>query len=74
MEWSVIDAFAYFNPTSGFRFGAPDFAKIYILSSYHQTSECAEVAINKIRRDSLAKEQRRLSTTTFRRPARPIRG
>ncbi len=57
MEKGVIDAFEYSNPTSDFRFGAPDVAKIYMLSSYHQASECLEVEINKTKWDSLAKEQ-----------------
>ena len=58
MEKGVIDAFEYSNPTSDFRFGAPDVAKIYMLSSYHQASECLEVEINKTKWESLAKEQK----------------
>jgi TRAP-type mannitol/chloroaromatic compound transport system substrate-binding protein len=57
MEKGVIDAFEYSNPTSDLRFGAPDVAKIYMLSSYHQASECLEFEINKDKWDSLAKEQ-----------------
>ena len=57
MEKGVIDAFEYSNPTSDYRFGAADVAKYYMLSSYHQASECLEFEINKDRWDSLAKEQ-----------------
>lgn len=57
MEKGVIEAFEYNNPTSDRRFGAADVAKIYMLSSYHQTSELLEVEINKTKYESLAKEQ-----------------
>jgi TRAP-type mannitol/chloroaromatic compound transport system substrate-binding protein len=57
MEKGVIEAFEYNNPTSDRRFGAADVAKIYMLSSYHQASECLEVEFNKTKFDSLAQEQ-----------------
>ncbi|MBI1416225.1 MAG: twin-arginine translocation signal domain-containing protein [Limimaricola sp.] len=57
MEKHVIDAFEYSNPTSDFRFGAPDVAKYYMLSSYHQANECLEFEINKDRWNGLAQEQ-----------------
>src|SRR5687767_7411635 len=38
MERGVIDAFEFNNPTSDLRFGSPDVAKNYYLSSYHQAS------------------------------------
>ncbi len=57
MEKGVIEAFEYNNPTSDRRFGAADVAKIYMMSSYHQTSELLEVEVNKTKFDSLAKEQ-----------------
>lgn len=57
MEKGVIEAFEYNNPTSDRRFGAADVAKIYMMSSYHQTSELLEVEINKTKYESLAKEQ-----------------
>jgi TRAP-type mannitol/chloroaromatic compound transport system substrate-binding protein len=57
MEKGVIEAFEYNNPTSDRRFGAADVAKIYMLSSYHQPSECLEIEFNKTKFDSLAKEQ-----------------
>jgi TRAP-type mannitol/chloroaromatic compound transport system substrate-binding protein len=57
MEKGVIEAFEYNNPTSDRRFGAADVAKIYMLSSYHQASECLEIEFNKTKFDSLAKEQ-----------------
>ena len=57
MEKGVIEAFEYNNPTSDRRFGAADVAKIYMLSSYHQPSECLEIEFNKTKFESLAKEQ-----------------
>ena len=57
MEKGVIEAFEYNNPTSDRRFGAADVAKIYMLSSYHQPSECLEIIYNKPKFDGLAKEQ-----------------
>jgi TRAP-type mannitol/chloroaromatic compound transport system substrate-binding protein len=57
MEKGVIEAFEYNNPTSDRRFGAADVAKIYMLSSYHQPSECLEIEFNKTKYESLAKEQ-----------------
>jgi TRAP-type mannitol/chloroaromatic compound transport system substrate-binding protein len=57
MEKGVIEAFEYNNPTSDMRFGAADVAKIYMLSSYHQPSECLEIEFNKTKFESLAKEQ-----------------
>src|SRR5690606_14972552 len=39
MERGVIDAFEYNNPSADRLFGAPDVAKNYMLSSYHQASE-----------------------------------
>jgi TRAP-type mannitol/chloroaromatic compound transport system substrate-binding protein len=47
MERGVIDAFEFNNPTSDLRFGAPDVAKNYFLSSYHQASESFEFLFNK---------------------------
>ncbi|HEV7277470.1 MAG TPA: twin-arginine translocation signal domain-containing protein [Devosiaceae bacterium] len=47
MERGVIDAFEFNNPSSDLRFGAPDVAKNYILSSYHQASESFEFLFNK---------------------------
>jgi TRAP-type mannitol/chloroaromatic compound transport system substrate-binding protein len=57
MEKGVIEAFEYNNPTSDRRFGAADVAKYYMLSSYHQPSECLEIEFNKTKFESLAKEQ-----------------
>ena len=57
MEKGVIEAFEYNNPTSDRRFGAADVAKVYMLSSYHQPSECLEIEFNKTKFESLAKEQ-----------------
>jgi len=57
MEKGVIEAFEYNNPTSDMRFGAADVAKIYMLSSYHQPSECLEIEFNKTKFEALAKEQ-----------------
>jgi TRAP-type mannitol/chloroaromatic compound transport system substrate-binding protein len=57
MEKGVIEAFEYANPTSDSRFGAPDVAKIYMMSSYHQPAEMLEIEFNKTKWDSLAKEQ-----------------
>ena len=47
MERGVIDAFEFNNPSSDLRFGAPDVAKNYYLSSYHQASESFEFCFNK---------------------------
>ncbi|GAA0309939.1 TRAP transporter substrate-binding protein [Rhodovulum strictum] len=47
MERGVIDAFEFNNPSSDLRFGAPDVAKNYYLSSYHQASESFEFLFNK---------------------------
>jgi TRAP-type mannitol/chloroaromatic compound transport system substrate-binding protein len=60
MEKGVIEAFEYNNPTSDRRFGAADVAKFYMLSSYHQPSECLEIEFNKTKFESLAKEQQML--------------
>ncbi len=57
MEKGVIEAFEYNNPTSDRRFGAADVAKVYMMSSYHQPSECLEIEYNKTKFESLAKEQ-----------------
>jgi TRAP-type mannitol/chloroaromatic compound transport system substrate-binding protein len=46
MERGVIDAFEFNNPSSDLRFGSPDVAKNYYLSSYHQASESFEFLIN----------------------------
>src|SRR3546814_316528 len=46
MERGVIDAFEFNNPSSDMRFGAQDVAKHYMLSSYHQASECFEFLFN----------------------------
>src|SRR6188508_3632181 len=54
MEKGVIEAFEYNNPTSDRRFGAADVAGVYMLSSYHQASECLEIEFNKTKFDSLA--------------------
>jgi len=47
MERGVIDAFEFNNPSSDLRFGSPDVAKNYYLSSYHQASESFEFLFNK---------------------------
>jgi TRAP-type mannitol/chloroaromatic compound transport system substrate-binding protein len=57
LEKGVIEAFEYNNPTSDKRFGAADVAKVYMMSSYHQASECLEIEFNKTKFNSLAKEQ-----------------
>jgi TRAP-type mannitol/chloroaromatic compound transport system substrate-binding protein len=54
MERGVIDAFEFNNPSSDLRFGAPDVAKNYYLSSYHQASESFEFLFNKDFFDDLA--------------------
>ena len=75
MEKGVIEAFEYNNPTSDRRFGAADVAKIYMMSSYHQPSECLEIEFNKTKFESLAKEQQViLRHAVGIRPPRPICG
>lgn len=54
MERGVIDAFEFNNPSSDLRFGSPDVAKHYYLSSYHQASESFEFLFNKDFFDDLA--------------------
>jgi TRAP-type mannitol/chloroaromatic compound transport system substrate-binding protein len=54
MERGVIDAFEFNNPSSDLRFGSPDVAKNYYLSSYHQASESFEFLFNKDFFDDLA--------------------
>jgi TRAP-type mannitol/chloroaromatic compound transport system substrate-binding protein len=53
MERGVIDAFEFNNPSSDLRFGAPDVAKNYYLSSYHQASESFEFLFNRDLMDDL---------------------
>jgi TRAP-type mannitol/chloroaromatic compound transport system substrate-binding protein len=62
MQKGVIEAFEYNNPTADRRFGAADVAKYYMLSSYHQPSECLEIEFNKTKFESLAKEQQAILT------------
>ena len=47
MQRGVIDAFEFNNPTSDWRLGAPDVAKVYMLGSLHQASEMFEIQFNK---------------------------
>ncbi|WP_114965693.1 TRAP transporter substrate-binding protein [Alkalilacustris brevis] len=47
MERGVLDAFEFNNPSSDLRFGSPDVADHYYLSSYHQASESFEFLFNK---------------------------
>ena len=60
MERGVIDAFEFNNPSSDLRFGAPDVAKNYILSSYHQASESFEFLFNKDWLDNLDEDIREI--------------
>ncbi len=53
MERGVIDAFEFNNPSSDLRFGAPDVAKNYYLSSYHQAAEAFEYIFNRDFMDDL---------------------
>ena len=58
MERGVIDAFEFNNPSSDMRFGSQDVAKNYLLSSYHQASECFEFLFNKDFLDDLPEDLR----------------
>jgi TRAP-type mannitol/chloroaromatic compound transport system substrate-binding protein len=58
MERGVIDAFEFNNPSSDLRFGSPDVAKNYYLSSYHQASESFEFLFNKDFFDDLDEDLR----------------
>jgi len=58
MERGVIDAFEFNNPSSDLRFGSPDVAKNYYLSSYHQASESFEFLFNKDFFDDLSEDLR----------------
>jgi TRAP-type mannitol/chloroaromatic compound transport system substrate-binding protein len=62
MQKGVIEAFEYNNPTSDRRFGAADVAKYYMMSSYHQPSECLEIEFNKTKFESLPKEHQAILT------------
>ena len=47
MQRGDLDAFEFNNPSSDLRFGAQEVAGDYLLSSYHQASECFEFLFNK---------------------------
>jgi TRAP-type mannitol/chloroaromatic compound transport system substrate-binding protein len=60
MERGVIDAFEFNNPSSDLRFGSPDVAKNYFLSSYHQASESFEFLFNRDWFDDLDEDLREI--------------
>ena len=79
MERGVIDAFEFNNPTSDSRFGAPDVAKNYYLSSYHQAAEQFEFLFNKDFFDDLPPDLQAIlkygveaSATANSRPSAPV--
>jgi TRAP-type mannitol/chloroaromatic compound transport system substrate-binding protein len=58
LDRGLIDAAEFNNPSSDFVLGFPDVAKVYMVQSNHQQSECFEVIFNKAKFDGLSAELR----------------
>lgn len=58
LERGVIDGAEFNNPSSDRVLGFPDVAKVYMLQSFHQRTECFEVIFNKARFEGLSAEHR----------------
>jgi TRAP-type mannitol/chloroaromatic compound transport system substrate-binding protein len=58
IDRGLIDGAEFNNPSSDRVLGFPDVAKIYMLRSYHQRSECFEIVFNKTKFDPLPAEQK----------------
>lgn len=52
LERGVIDGAEFNNPSSDSLLGFQDVAKVYMLGSYHQSSECFEIIFNKAKFES----------------------
>jgi TRAP-type mannitol/chloroaromatic compound transport system substrate-binding protein len=60
LERGVIDGAEFNNPSSDRVLGFPDVAKVYMIQSFHQRTECFEILFNKAKYESLAAEQKAL--------------
>lgn len=58
LERGVIDGAEFNNPSSDRVLGFPDVAKVYMIQSFHQRTECFEVIFNKARFEALPGELR----------------
>jgi len=58
LDRGLIDAAEFNNPSSDFVLGFPDVAKVYMVQSNHQQSECFEIIFNKAKFDGLPAELR----------------
>ncbi|MBI3706651.1 MAG: TRAP transporter substrate-binding protein, partial [Proteobacteria bacterium] len=58
IDRGLIDGAEFNNPSSDRALGFPDVAKVYMLQSYHQNTECFEVTFNKPKFDALPAEQK----------------
>ncbi len=56
MDRGLIDGAEFNNPSSDLLLGFPDVAKVYMVRSFHQNSECFEVIFNKTKFDGLGEE------------------
>jgi TRAP-type mannitol/chloroaromatic compound transport system substrate-binding protein len=54
MDRGLLDAAEFNNPSSDRLLGFPDVSKVYMLQSYHQSSECFEIIFNKTKYEALA--------------------
>jgi TRAP-type mannitol/chloroaromatic compound transport system substrate-binding protein len=58
IERGLLDGAEFNNPSSDRVLGLTDVAKVYMLRSYHQKSECFEVTYNKAKFDALPAEHK----------------
>jgi len=58
LERGVIDGAEFNNPSSDRVLGFPDVAKVFMIQSFHQRTECFEILFNKAKFDGLADEQK----------------
>jgi len=58
LERGVIEGAEFNNPSSDRVLGFPDVAKVYMIQSFHQRTECFEIMFNKAKYDALPTEQR----------------
>src|SRR3954468_11370101 len=56
IDRGLIDGAEFNNPSSDRVLGFPDVAKVYMLQSYHQNTECFEVIFNKSKYEALPAE------------------
>jgi TRAP-type mannitol/chloroaromatic compound transport system substrate-binding protein len=60
LERGVIDAAEYNNPASDQALGFPDVAKVCMVKSYHQASECFELLVNRRVFDGMPEQYRKM--------------